>query len=124
MELLYRTYDVLRQSIEAYLLDRVQSPAYRREDFERLVVELLGAMGYGSSTDETRLKVTKLSGDEGIDGIIREALIGQAPLALRPSHRAASEEPDMPEGPARPWLWFTEARPPTMELRPGARLRG
>lgn len=75
-ELLYRTYDALRQSIEADMLDRLQSPEYPWEAFERLVVELLGAMGYGSSTDETRLRVTKLTGDEGIDGIIDEDKLG------------------------------------------------
>lgn len=75
-ELLYRTYDALRASVEADMLDRLQSTNYRWEDFERLVVELLGAMDYGTSTDETRLKVTKLTGDEGIDGIIREDKLG------------------------------------------------
>lgn len=75
-ELLYRTYDLLRQSIEADMLDRLQAPVYPWEAFERLVVELLGAMGYGSSTDETTLKVTKLTGDEGIDGVINEDKLG------------------------------------------------
>lgn len=75
-ELLYRTYDALRLSIEADLLDRLQSPGYAWEAFERLVVQLLGAMDYGSSTDVTRLRVTKLSGDEGIDGVIDEDKLG------------------------------------------------
>lgn len=75
-ELLYRTYDALRQSIEADMLDRLQAPAYPWEAFERLVVELLGAMGFGSSTDPTTLHVTKLTGDEGIDGIIDEDKLG------------------------------------------------
>jgi len=75
-ELLYRTYDALRQSIEADMLDRLQSSGYPWEAFERLVVELLGAMGYGSSSDETRLRVTKLTGDEGIDGVIDEDKLG------------------------------------------------
>ena len=75
-ELLYRTYDALRQSIEADMLDRLQAPGYPWESFERLVVDLLGAMDYGSSTDETRLRVTKLTGDEGIDGIIDEDKLG------------------------------------------------
>ena len=75
-ELLYLTYDALRQSIEADLLDRLQSPEYPWESFEHLVVELLGAMGYGSSTDPTRLHVTKLTGDEGIDGVIDEDKLG------------------------------------------------
>lgn len=75
-ELLYRTYDALRQSIEADMLDRLQAPDYPWEAFERLVVELLGAMGYGSSTDATTLRVTKLTGDEGIDGVIDEDKLG------------------------------------------------
>ncbi|HEY8868027.1 MAG TPA: restriction endonuclease [Candidatus Limnocylindrales bacterium] len=75
-ELLYLTYDALRQSIEADMLDRLQAPEYPWEAFERLVVELLGAMGYGSSTDETTLRVTKLTGDEGIDGVIDEDKLG------------------------------------------------
>ena len=75
-ELLYRTYDALRQSIEADMLDRLQAPDYPWEAFERLVVELLGAMGYGSSTDKTTLRVTKLTGDEGIDGVIDEDKLG------------------------------------------------
>ena len=75
-ELLYTTYEALRQSIEADMLDRLQSPSYPWEAFERLVVELLRAMGYGGSTDETRLRVTKLTGDEGIDGIIDEDKLG------------------------------------------------
>ncbi len=75
-ELLYRTYDALRQTIEADIVERLQSPGYPWESFERLVVELLGAMGYGSSTDDTRLRVTKLTGDEGIDGVIDEDKLG------------------------------------------------
>jgi restriction system protein len=75
-ELLYLTYDALRLSIEADMLDRLQAPGYPWEAFERLVVELLGAMGYGSSTDETTLRVTKLTGDEGIDGVIDQDKLG------------------------------------------------
>ena len=33
-------------------------------------------MGYGSSTDDTSLRVTKLTGDEGIDGVIDEDKLG------------------------------------------------
>lgn len=39
-------------------------------------MELLSAMGYGSSTDDTSLRVTKLTGDEGIDGVIDEDKLG------------------------------------------------
>jgi len=43
--------------------------------FEQLVVDLLFAMGYGGSREEAA-KVTKKSGDEGIDGIINEDRLG------------------------------------------------
>jgi len=43
--------------------------------FEQLVVDLLFAMGYGGSRDEAA-KVTKKSGDEGIDGLINEDRLG------------------------------------------------
>ena len=43
--------------------------------FEHLVIDLLVAMGYGGSREEAA-KVTKASGDEGIDGIINEDRLG------------------------------------------------
>ena len=52
------------------LLERVRSasPAF----FERLVVQLLVAMGYGGSIEDAGKALGK-PGDEGIDGIIKEA---------------------------------------------------
>jgi len=43
--------------------------------FERLVIDLLVKMGYGGSREEAA-RVTKASGDEGIDGIINEDRLG------------------------------------------------
>jgi len=43
--------------------------------FEQLVLELLLAMGYGGSREEAA-KMTKLSHDEGIDGVINEDRLG------------------------------------------------
>lgn len=63
--------------INATLIDDIlsevmkQSPAF----FERLVVKLLTQMGYGGSLDGAGT-VTRSSGDEGIDGIIREDKLG------------------------------------------------
>lgn len=48
-----------------------QSPSF----FENLVVELLTKMGYGGSLSNSGI-VTGQSGDEGIDGIIREDKLG------------------------------------------------
>jgi restriction system protein len=43
--------------------------------FERLVVELLVRMGYGGTRKEAGQAIGK-SGDEGIDGIIKEDRLG------------------------------------------------
>jgi len=43
--------------------------------FERLVVELLVKMGYGGSLKDAG-KATRLTSDEGIDGIIKEDKLG------------------------------------------------
>jgi restriction system protein len=45
------------------------------EFFERLVVDLLVAMGYGGSRSEAGERVGK-TGDDGIDGIIKEDKLG------------------------------------------------
>lgn len=69
-------HDAVRQMEEALiseLLERVKkiSPA----DFEKLVVQLLVKMGYGGSMEDAAT-ITKYSGDEGIDGIIKEDILG------------------------------------------------
>ena len=66
-------YVVLAKALKADLLGRVleQSPSF----FERLIVELLVAMGYGGSHDDAARQLGK-SGDGGIDGIIDEDRLG------------------------------------------------
>ncbi len=66
-------YQLLRANLAAQLLDRVRqaSPLF----FERLVVQLLVAMGYGGSYADAAQVVGK-SGDGGIDGIIKEDRLG------------------------------------------------
>lgn len=63
----------LQAQLKEELLDMV-----RRMDpvrFERLVLDLLLAMGYGGSREEAA-SMTKLSNDEGIDGVINEDRLG------------------------------------------------
>jgi restriction system protein len=66
-------YQRLREALAQELLDTVkqQSPAF----FERMVVELLVAMGYGGSIQDAGQAIGK-SGDGGIDGIIKEDKLG------------------------------------------------
>lgn len=51
-------------------------------EFEKLVVKLLGAMGYGGKTKDA-LKVTQASNDGGIDGIIKEDVLGLGSIHLQ-----------------------------------------
>lgn len=50
--------------------------------FEQLVVDLLVAMGYGGSKAEAA-QVTQRSGDEGIDGVIKEDKLGLESIYLQ-----------------------------------------
>lgn len=66
-------YRTLRTNLATELLGRIQSasPAF----FENVVVDLLVAMGYGGSQQDAASVVGR-SGDEGIDGIIKEDKLG------------------------------------------------
>jgi restriction system protein len=66
-------YQKIRKSLEQELLSKLKSvdPYF----FERIVVELLVKMGYGGSIQDAGKAIGK-SGDEGIDGIIKEDKLG------------------------------------------------
>jgi restriction system protein len=66
-------YSEIRSALSQEVLDRVLELTPAR--FERLVVELLVTMGYGGALPDAG-SMTKLSGDEGIDGIIKEDKLG------------------------------------------------
>ena len=66
-------YQTLRSELIAEVLETVKvcSPTF----FEHLVVDLIVRMGYGGSRKEAGQAIGK-SGDEGIDGIIKEDRLG------------------------------------------------
>lgn len=66
-------YRRVRKNLEAELLEQVKasSPVF----FERLVVDLVIAMGYGGSRQDAGRAIGR-SGDGGIDGIIKEDRLG------------------------------------------------
>ena len=70
---LAEAYQKLRKNLEGELLDQVKaaSPTF----FERLVIDLLVAMGYGGSRQDAGRAIGR-SGDGGIDGIIKEDKLG------------------------------------------------
>lgn len=72
-EILESSHKQIHSLLASELLSLVkkQSAAF----FEQLVVDLLVKMGYGGSRSESG-QITKMSGDEGIDGTIHEDRLG------------------------------------------------
>lgn len=72
-ELLENAYLQVRRQIEAELLSQIKSSP--PEFLERVVVDLVVRMGYGGSRKDAGEALGR-SGDEGIDGIIKEDPLG------------------------------------------------
>ena len=72
-EMLQQAYENIRGDLVSQILERIKSNS--PEFFEKLVVDLMVAMGYGGSRADAG-KSVGTSGDEGIDGIIKEDRLG------------------------------------------------
>ncbi|WP_265580406.1 restriction endonuclease [Methanofollis aquaemaris] len=72
-EMLEQSYQEIKNSLASDLLDQILSMS--PDFFEKLVVDLLVAMGYGGSRSDAG-KVVGQSGDGGIDGIIKMDKLG------------------------------------------------
>lgn len=72
-EVLNQAYANIRTSSYETILDTILSKS--PYDFEKLVVSLLGKMGYGGQIEDSG-QVTKQSNDGGIDGIVKEDVLG------------------------------------------------
>jgi len=72
-ELLETGYQNIRKSLEEEIVGKLKSvsPSF----FEKIVVELIVRMGYGGSIQDAGRAIGK-SGDEGIDGVIKEDKLG------------------------------------------------
>ena len=77
-------YDQLRDALSTDLLDRIKkcSPQF----FERLVIQVLVAMGYGGSLKDAGQAMGR-SGDGGIDGVIREDKLGLDNINIQAKRR-------------------------------------
>ncbi|GLO68064.1 restriction endonuclease [Oceanobacillus kimchii] len=80
LELIDENYNILKKELQDGLLEKILecSPAF----FERLIVHLIVAMGYGGSVKDAGAAIGK-SGDEGIDGIIKEDFLGLEMIYLQ-----------------------------------------
>jgi restriction system protein len=72
-EIMDNAYQEIRRNLAQDLLTKIKecTPAF----FEQLVVKLLVSMGYGGSLKDAG-EATRLTNDEGIDGIIKEDKLG------------------------------------------------
>ena len=72
-EVLQKAYQSIRNDLASDLLGRIgeNTPGF----FEKLVVDLMVAMGYGGSQADAAESIGQ-SGDEGVDGIIKEDRLG------------------------------------------------
>jgi restriction system protein len=72
-ESLQRAYESIRSDLAGQILEKIKSnsPSF----FEKLVVDLMVAMGYGGSRVDAGKSIGG-SGDEGVDGIIKEDRLG------------------------------------------------
>ncbi|MBI5647531.1 MAG: restriction endonuclease [Ignavibacteriae bacterium] len=72
-EILGAAYSTIRSQLATDILEQVKSMTPKF--FERLVIDLLVAMGYGGTMQDAGKAIGK-GGDEGIDGIIKEDRLG------------------------------------------------
>lgn len=72
-ETLYISFQGIKKSVFREILDTILSKNPR--EFEKLVVLLLQKMGYGGEIENSGT-VTQYSNDKGIDGIIKEDILG------------------------------------------------
>jgi restriction system protein len=72
-EALENAYLALRNDLADDLINQLKACSSRR--FEQIVIDVLVAMGYGGSREDAAKAIGK-SGDEGIDGIIKEDPLG------------------------------------------------
>ena len=87
-------HSILTSALRADLLARILelSPSF----FERVIVDLLVAMGYGGSHENAAMRLGK-SGDGGIDGIIDEDRLGLDRIYLQAKRYAAHVGVGRPE---------------------------
>jgi len=72
-EIIFEQLEILKDNLKEELRRRILEKS--SQFFEKLVLELIVKMGYGGSFEEAS-KVLGKSGDEGIDGVIKEDVLG------------------------------------------------
>ncbi len=93
-EILYASFSEIRSTVYEEILTTIlgKTPAA----FEKLVVMLLQKMGYGGEIKNSGI-VTKKSGDGGIDGIIKEDILGFGRINIQAKRYRLDLAIDRPE---------------------------
>ena len=73
LENMINNFELLKKEVCDEILQKILEQS--SDFFEQLVVDLVVAMGYGGSIEDAG-KATKRTGDEGIDGIIKQDRLG------------------------------------------------
>ena len=92
-EIMRQRHTELNATLGEEMLDRIidGAPSF----FERLIVQLLMAMGFGGSASEAGRALGK-SGDDGVDGVVDQDALGLDRVYIQ----AKRYKPDSPIGPA------------------------
>jgi len=93
-EQLYASYFEIRKTIYDEILDTIVSKSPIA--FEQLVIELLQKMGYGGEISEAA-SLTKTTGDGGIDGVIKEDILGLGRIHIQAKRYKAENSVGRPE---------------------------
>lgn len=87
-------FNSLKQDVCDQLLNKIlENNPY---SFEKLVVDLVVAMGYGGNIKDAG-KATKKTGDDGIDGVINEDKLGLGKIYLQAKRYAKDHQVGSPE---------------------------
>lgn len=80
LEIIDDNFNILKKELQDELLEKILecSPEF----FEEMIVQLVVAMGYGGSVKDAGEAIGK-TGDEGIDGIIKEDVLGLEMIYLQ-----------------------------------------
>ena len=89
-------HGLMHAALKVELLQRIhsQTPSF----FEKVIVDLLLAMGYGGTHEQAALKLGK-SGDGGVDGVIDEDRLGLDRIYVQAKRYAAHVSVGRPEVP-------------------------
>ncbi len=93
-EIMNAAFDKINSSLAGDLMEMVMN--LEPTEFETLVVKLLLKMGYGSGIEDAG-RVTRATGDGGIDGIIKEDQLGFNNIYIQAKKWSADHKVSRPE---------------------------